>query len=512
MRRPSALALALLAGLLPGRLAAQGSAYEQLQAFSGVLNHVRTNYVDTVAYPELVRASIDGMLRALDPHSWFSSRADWERMSAIERGELAVVGLHLEDGDGRVVVLGVTPGGPAERGGIAPGDRVVAVDDTVIEGRRAADLALRLAGEKGSKIRVRLERGPVFAPETFSVTLKREFLQPSAVPAGRLLADRRTAWVRLWEFDAHASEDLRREIRRLRKAGAARLVLDLRRNPGGLVVEAVDVAALFLPRETLVFSTRGRKRAVEEEFRTKKTGEFADLPLVLLVDAASASAAEALAGSLQDHDRALLVGRRTFGKALMQAPFVVAPTGDVVWLTVGRVITPSGRVIQRAYHGLAVEQYRSLAGQGGAEADTLREYRTDRGRVVRGGGGIAPDVEVPAPADLPAWWGAAADSGLLLAVADSAGAQLPADPAAWAANRPGWDALFEQLVIRSRERFGRLAEPTPAERERMAWVLARRAASVRWPDGAEVFEAATDPDILAALARMDQLPELLGSK
>ncbi len=509
MRRPLVLALALA---WPAPVAAQGAAYEQLQAFSGVLNHVRANYVDAVAFPELVRASINGMLRALDPHSYFTSRADWERMSALERGELAVVGLQLEDGERHVVVLGVVADGPAERAGVAPGDRLLAVDDTVVAGRRAADLTLRLAGSRGSRVRLRLERGPVLAPETYSVSLKRDDVRTSAVPEGRLLADRRSGWVRLQEFDAQAAEDLRREIRRLRKAGAARMVLDLRRNPGGLVEEAVDVAALFLPADALVFSTHGRKRAVEEEYRTKKAGEFADLPLVLLVDAGSASAAEALAGSLQDHDRALLVGRRTFGKALMQAPFVVAPTGDVVWLTVGRVATPSGRIIQRAYRGVGVEQYRSLAGRGGAEADTAAEFRTDAGRVVRGGGGILPDVEVPAPADLPAWWGAAADSGLVLAVADSAGTQLPADPVAWASDRAAWDTLFDRLLERSRARFGRLPDPAPAERERMAWLLARRAASVRWPGGADAFTAATDPDILAALSRMDQLPGLLQAR
>jgi carboxyl-terminal processing protease len=510
MRR--ALPLAALLAAAPGPLAAQGAAYEQLQAFSGVLNHVRTNYVDPVAYPELVRASIDGMLRALDPHSYFSSRADWERMSALERGELAVVGLQLEDGDRNVVVLGVVADGPAERAGVAPGDRLLAVDDTVVAGRRAAELTLRLAGSKGSKVRLRLERGPALAPETYAVTLKRDDIRTSAVPEGRLLGDRRTGWVRLQEFDVQAAEDLRREIRRLKKAGAGRIVLDLRRNPGGLVMEAVDIAALFLPADALVFSTHGRKRAVEEEFRTKKAGEFVDLPLAVLVDAASASASEALAGSLQDHDRALLVGRRTFGKALMQAPFIVAPTGDVVWLTVGRVATPSGRIIQRAYRGLGVEQYRSLAGQGGAEADTAAVFRTAAGRVVRGGGGIQPDVEVPAPADLPAWWGAAADSGMTLAVADSAGTQLGADQAAWVADRAAWDVLLVRLLERSRARFGRLPDPEPEERERMAWLLARRAASVRWPDGSTAFEAATDPDILAALSRMDRLPELLTAK
>lgn len=493
----------LTALAVPTGVRAQAGSYEQLQAFSGVLNHVRLNYVDSVAYPELVRASIDGMLRALDPHSYFTSRADWLRLSALERGELAETGLQLDDVDRAVVVLGVVPGSPAEKAGILPGDRLVAVDDTVITGRRSSDLRLRLAGEKGSRVRLRLERGSVLAPDTFSVKVKREFTEVSPVTPGLLLPDGRTGWVRLYAFEDRAAEDLRTEIKRLRKAGASRLVLDLRQNPGGLVHEAVDIAALFLPKNTLVFSTKGRKRAVDEEFRTKADGEFRALPLVLLVDAGSASASEALAGSLQDHDRARIVGRRTFGKALMQTPFIVTPTNDVVWLTVGRVITPSGRVIQRRYRGLGEEQYRSLAGQGGAAADTSEVFKTDNGRPVRGGGGIQPDVEVAKPPDLPAWWSVATDSGFILAVADSAALLLAADSTArqrWVTSPAQWEVLTTVLVGRVQARFGSVPDPAPAARARISRILGRRAAVVRWPErGAAAFDAANDADLHAAL-------------
>jgi len=144
----------------------------------------------------------------------------------------------------------------------------------------------------------------------------------------------------------------------------------------------------------VVFRTRGRKRDTDTTFVTKRDGDFREVPLVVLIDERSASAAEALASSLQDHDRALLVGRRSFGKALMQSIFFL-PSGDIVWLTIGRVITPSGRVIQRRYHGIGYEQYLSFAGKSGAEEDTLAVYKTDAGRSVRGGGGIVPDIVVP---------------------------------------------------------------------------------------------------------------------
>jgi hypothetical protein len=150
---------------------------------------------------------------------------------------------------------------------------------------------------------------------------------------------------------------------------------------------------------------------------------------VVLIDERSASAAEALASSLQDHDRALLVGRRSFGKALMQSIFFL-PSGDIVWLTVGRVITPSGRVIQRRYHGVGYEQYLSFAGKSGAEEDTMAVFKTDAGRSMRGGGGIVPDVIVPVTASLPVWWSAAADSGFDDAVSDSVAQTFPATPAA----------------------------------------------------------------------------------
>src|SRR6266853_1719925 len=178
-------------------------------------------------------------------------------------------------------------------------------------------------------------------------------------------------------------------LKRLRGQCATQFILDLRRNPGGEVRASVELASEFFPKNTVVFSTRGRKKEVDTTFVTKRDGEFTTAPLSGLVDGGSASAAEALAASLQDHDRALLLGRRTFGKALMQTVFFT-PSGDVIWLTIGRVITPSGRFIQRRYHGLRSEEYRAFGGVAGAGEDTLETFHTDHGRPVRGGGGIAP--------------------------------------------------------------------------------------------------------------------------
>jgi hypothetical protein len=272
---------------------------------------------------------------------------------------------------------------------------------------------------------------------------------------------------------------------------------------------------MLLPRNTLVFRTRGRKQDVDEDFVTTRNGKYRDLPLIVLIDRRSASASEALAGSLQDHDRALLVGRRSFGKALVQAPFTL-PAGDVVWLTIGRVLTPSGRFIQRFYQGLRAEQYYSFAGGAGRAADTVEVFHTDAGREVHGGGGIAPDVEVPAPRPLPVWHALAADSGFDDAVADSVAATLPQTDAArdaWLADRAAWrSALVEPYLERVRAHLHVAAVADSAVTERLVLGLAARVAEVRW--GAEARDellVRVDPVVARARALFPRLETLLAS-
>jgi carboxyl-terminal processing protease len=496
-------------------LAAQArSNYEELQTFSAVLNYIRVNYVDTVQYAHLVRAAIDGVLRSLDPHSRFVPREDVARMDALARGELGSVGLVLEDVDAVPTVLTVIAGSPADKKGVMAGDRLVAVDDTTIAGLEAKAVELRLAGRRGSKVTLSLERGSRFEPEAYRVTLKRDQVEEHAVPLARMLDDT-TGYVWLAEFTEHAPDEMEKALSRLRHEGARQLVLDLRGNPGGQVSASVEIASMFLPRNTLVFRTRGRKKDVDEDFVTTRNGRFRDPSLIVLIDRRSASASEALAGSLQDHDRALLVGRRSFGKALMQAPFTL-PAGDVVWLTIGRVLTPSGRFIQRSYRGLQAEQYYSFAGRSGTAADTAAAFHTDAGREVHGGGGIAPDVEVPAPEPLPVWHALAADSGFDDAVADSMAATLPRTDAArdeWLADRARWrSVLVEPYLERVRARLGVVAVPDSAVVDRLAFEMAARVAEVRWgPEVRDELLLKVDPVVAAARALFARLPALLAS-
>ncbi len=508
--------LPLLAGLLlaPGRASAQ-AAYEQLQTFSSLLNQVRASYVDSVTYAELVHAAIDGVLSSLDPHSRFLKREDGEREMAYEAGALAGTGIVLDEVEGSLAVLSVLPNTPGSRAGVSPGDRLLSINDTASDGLTAWEAGSRLIGEKGKKVRLLFERGNPLEPDSLRVSIKFDLLKPWSVTAAQLV-DATTGYVRLSGFHEKGPEELEKAIKDLKGKGAKRLVLDLRGNPGGSVFAAVEIAGLFLPSGAMVFKTIGRRKSATDDFVTKKDGPFRDLPLMLLVDEGSASASEAVAGSLQDHDRALILGRRSFGKALMQQAFPIPPQGDMVWLTVGRIATPSGRIIQRSYTGLKASQYYSFAGRSGTERDTTAVYHTDNRREARGGGGISPDVAIGKTAELPSWWGVAADSGWIEAVADSVGNTLPKDPklgAKWSSTPEDWQGgLVTPFLTRVRGRLHLTAEPDTALRGRVGRILAYRAAEVRWGmDAAETLRIRYDPDIRVAMGYWEKLGELLAT-
>ena len=513
MRRPfrTLLVLLPLVCAATGPLRAQAD-YAYVGALQDVLADIRLNYPDSVGLPELVRAAIGGMLRSLDPHSYFMTREDFARRGAVERGELATTGLTFEMVDGRPTVLGVADGSPAARARVQSGDRLLAIDDTSAAGLDIERLQLKLAGERGTRVRLEFARGPFLEPDTLQVTLRRESLPLRGVTV-TAMADSITGYVRLAEFTLAAGDEVDRALRTLKGRGMRRAVLDLRGDPGGRIVGAIDVAGLFLPRGTAVFQTRTRRPRDDQQVATQRNGAWLDLPLIVLIDDRSASASEVLAGSLQDNDRALIVGRRSFGKALIQRPFVLE-TGDVVYLTVGRVLTPSGRFIQRRYEGIAVEQYYSLRGTSGTPGDTAQPFPTKHGRPMRGGGGVAPDIEVPGPARMPVWFSVASDSAYDAATADSVAQLLPATPAArqrWLTDSTTWVRdLLPPFLARTRTGLRAAALPDSQQAARMARILALRVAEVRW--GAEAGQAFTlqnDPDLRAALNSFPRLPALL---
>lgn len=499
--------------MLASPLAGQGASYEQLQTFSSLLNQVRQSYVDSVTYVELVHAAIDGVLGALDPHSRFLRVTDAERELAYEAGTLGGTGVILDEVDDRLTVLAVLPRSPAAKAGVSAGDRLLTINDTAAAGLTITEASRKLLGEKGSKVRLLFERGSRFEPDSVRITLKFDFLKPRSVEFSAL-TDPATGYVSLGGFHDKGGQELEKAVKELQRKGARRLVLDLRDNPGGSVTAAVDIAGLFLPKNSLVFRTEGRRKSATTEYRTGRDGPFRELPLMVLVNSGSASASEAVAGSLQDHDRALILGRRSFGKALMQQYFPIPPQGDGVFLTTARVVTPSGRIIQRSYRGLKSAQYRSFAGREGAAQDTSTVFYTDGKREIRGGGGIMPDVVLPAQVPPPRWWWAAADSGWYEAVADSVAAHLPQDlpaRARWFEARAEWQtALVTPFMARVRSRLGVQATPDSAVAARLGSTLAYRVAEVRWgPEAADEFALRNDPDVRAAMHYWHRLPALL---
>ena len=450
-----AYAVIMLALALPIRAVAQRPeppAYELLQTFSGLLGQIRSNYVDSVTTSQLVYGAIDGMLRSLDPHSRFMRHEDMEAEMQWASGELSGAGIALDDVEGEPTVVAVYRGGAADRAGILPGDRLRWVNDTSVTGLPAARINTRLLGAEGTRARLGLARGSRLEPDTFNVQIKYRPLEPHAVTDTRML-DEFTGYIRFQEFSANAGDDVEKAFGTLKKQGARQVVLDLRGNPGGFVTGAVEIGGALLPKGTLVFSARGRRSSDSTDIRTERDGKYRDVPLVVLIDGGTASAAEALAASLQDHDRALLMGQRSFGKALIQQLLPVPPNGDGVWLTVGYVVTPSGRVIQRRYKGLDVGQYYTL--RAGDAEDTTKVYHTDAGRPVRGGGGIEPDVVLPEAEAAPVWWSIAADSNFAVAVADSVAPLLGADNAAraaWMNDSTAWRArLLVPFMARVRD-------------------------------------------------------------
>ena len=492
--------------LVPTALGAQTS-YESLQSFSSVLGQIRARYVDTVVTSALVRDAIIGMLQGLDPHSTYVSQPDFALRNSWLGGKLGSPGLILEEGDGTPVVLSVQRGSPSWKSGVLPGDRVVEVNDTLVAGMSSAKVELKLIGEKGSRVRVKFARGSRTLADTLRLQLTRALLEARAVSLVRMV-DGSTGYLRLEEFLPQAAGEIDDGIKELQQQRATRVILDLRGNPGGSIQAMVQVASLFLPKGAVILRASARRTTGYENEVVVGSGRWQDLPLVVLIDEGSASASEILAGALQDNDRALVVGRRSFGKALMQAALPVS-NGDMIWLTIARIHTPSGRLIQRRYEGLGLQQYYAAAGQPGDARDTTLEFRTLSGRVVHAGGGIRPDVErVVSP--LPTWFSSAADSGLANRLSDSVAQGLKPTPEgerSWRQDPAAWDRLLVSPLMAA---AGPGATADTATRARMGRILGARAAEVRWgSDAGESFRLANDPDVLLALRQFSRIGEVL---
>lgn len=383
--------------LLQRGAARDGDVYQQARLFDDVLSHVSAYYVDSIPQGDLYQKATNGLLAQLkDPYSVLLQDDDYKQLTETTTGNYGGLGIQIDVRDGWITVVSPLPETPAERAGIETGDQIISVDARSTEGWSSEQAVKALRGAPGSEVELRIRRGG-FA-EAVVYRLTRSTIHVRSVPPGNLFPGG-IGYISLSPVAESSTQELRTEITGLLNKGMKSLILDLRGNPGGLLDQGVKVADLFLDKDQEIVATRGRARGATKNFKDSARQEWPALPIVVLVNDGTASAAEIISGALQDHDRAVVVGVPTFGKGLVQTLF---PFSDntALKLTTGRWYTPSGRTIQRAAR-TEEDQARQAAieadgGRDSARADTAARpaYRTDSGRLVRGGGGIVPDLLV----------------------------------------------------------------------------------------------------------------------
>ena len=387
-RWSSLLAVALLSFFLGGWLLGRGvtnPALHGARLFDDVMARVRDAYVDSLPPGDLYDRAANGLLRSLDdPYTALLQGADWSDLQENTSGNFSGIGIQIDVRDGWITVVAPLPDTPADRAGFTTGDQVVEVDGGSTHGWNSDQALRHLRGISGTKVRVGL-RHPG-QTTTVNYDLTRAEIHVHSVTPGVVL-DGSVGYVGLNPVADSSAFELQAEVSKLLAKGAKSLVLDLRNNPGGLLNEGIAISDLFLDRGQVVLTTHGRAPGMTQSVADQTAQQWPDLPIVVLVNGGTASAAEIIAGALQDHDRAVLVGETTYGKGLVQTVYDLGDS-TALKITTSRWYTPSGRLIQKAH---AIDSVLSDTARIARDTTT---HHTDGGRRVRGGGGIAPDVAV----------------------------------------------------------------------------------------------------------------------
>ena len=375
---------------------ADGNVYVKIRMLQDVVRTVSDRYVDEVDPTELYDLAIDGLLERLgDPHSSLLRPEDYSDLRLQTTGNYGGLGIRIDEKDGWITVVQTLPKTPAERAGLRPGDRIVEVDGVSSRSWTPDDAVQVLRGPKGSPVNIKISR--VGVPDLIPVEIVRDEIHVEYV-TGFMYEDG-IGYILHQQFSERSADDIRLLVDELTAEGMKGLIFDLRGNPGGLLDEGVAVSDLFLNRGNEVVETRSRIADQNDTYRATRKPIDPDLPVIVLVDGFSASASEIVAGALQDHDRALVLGTRTFGKGSVQTLFPLSG-GNYLKLTTAKWYTPSGRSIHRDRDpdmvALAVPEEQLEDGPDrNALGDAVREvYYTDAGREVYGGGGISPDLVV----------------------------------------------------------------------------------------------------------------------
>lgn len=368
------------------------------------IEYIENYYVDPVGRDSLYETVIPDLLHQLDPHSTYIPAEEFSAVNESLDGEFDGIGIVFNAATDTVIVMNVIPKGPSDKAGIRAGDRIMRIDGEPVAGQQIPqeEIVKRLRGTRGSQVRLSLNRQGI--ADEVEVNVTRAAIELHSVDAAFMLVpQKQIGYMRLEQFSRTSHAELKEALSRLRGEGMTRLILDLRGNTGGFLDQAILIANEFLPKGRLIVYTEDRNRRQSKEF-SNGLGRATDIAVAVLVDEASASSSEILAGALQDNDRGVIIGRRTFGKGLVQNQIPYAD-GSALRLTVARYYTPTGRSIQKPYVNGDEESYQMdivnryynnefFSADSIRFADSLR-YTTPGGRTVYGGGGIMPDIFIP---------------------------------------------------------------------------------------------------------------------
>lgn len=393
---------------VPGRRAARGTSSNVIplieRDFDEALELIKENYVEgkKLDYNGAFKSSIIGMLRSLDPHSNYFDRQEFEELKTDQRSEYFGIGASIYSytvgKDADTFIIATFADAPANRAGLRFGDRILSVDGVKMTGRPSAEVRDKIRGPRGSVVKITIERALDKRVRTLEIT--RDAVPQPSIPDSYLLKPG-VGYVDMTRgFNYSTTEELQQAIEQLRTKGMTSLVLDLRNNPGGFLDQSINVAELFLPAGQLILTQKGRNGLRDNTYISRNTSPDL-IPLVILINESTASASEIVAGAMQDHDRALIVGKTSFGKGLVQS-IIPLEFGAGLTLTSAKYFTPSGRLIQRDYSNGGFYDYYTHGGSNRLEQKPEAnkpsgpEKKTDTGRAVYGGGGIAPDEVVNA--------------------------------------------------------------------------------------------------------------------
>ncbi|WP_242202994.1 S41 family peptidase [Aestuariivivens insulae] len=405
---PLVLGIAIAAGILiggklnftdsPDRLFSTNSKKDKLNR---LIDYIEYDYVDDINTDSIVDVTVNGILENLDPHSVYIPKKDMERVAEEMRGDFVGIGISFYPYKDTITVIRPLVNGPSEKAGIKGGDRIIMANGDSLVGKRMADdsLVKKLKGPINSKVHLKVYRRG--EPELLDFTVKRGVIPIKSVDAAYMLTDK-LGYIKVNRFAETTYKEFKKALKKLKGKGATEIALDLRDNPGGFLDVAEKIVDEFLEEDKLILFTKNKRGDVEESYATRR-GDFEDGKLYVLINENSASASEIVAGALQDNDKGTIVGRRSYGKGLVQREMDLGD-GSAVRLTVSRYYTPTGRSIQRPYvngHKDYYDEYLEriesgelLDSENIKVADSLK-YTTPAGKIVYGGGGIIPDVFVP---------------------------------------------------------------------------------------------------------------------